>query len=232
MRQRRDDITRPAGVREDSYVSGGWFFKRAWGWTTVPRVVGFGGAVIGDRTMRLFLHRPDLDADDVTTVRRYLAWKYGYGRLFGWFLVAAGVLVALANLPVAALQLPWSLVVAALAVALVDVAVVRYLRSRAATGLAATRSASGEVTTGRHRRFKGDLPPLVTPEEVVVVGDLLDQISALHQDRLLDTHEWDAARWWVWDVLGTSPRSRVAVGWKPLIERLDGLREQAARRAA
>lgn len=214
--------TVPRKVDPDSH----WFFPRDWGWVTSPLTLG--GTMIGDRGVRLFLPRPDLNDHDRQTVGRYLGWRFGIGRVALWLLLAVATLLLVGG------PVPWLWVVAAGALAgfLIDAAVIRILRRRASTGLDSTRTARSVVRQGKRRLFGNDTPPFIGTPEVLIVSDLLDQISALRRDRLLEDREWVEACWWCWDVLEASPTTRTAVGWRSLIGRLEALLDRAATRAA
>lgn len=212
----------PREVDPDSH----WFFPRDWGWVVSP--LTFGGIMVGDRGVRLFLPRPDLGDHDRKAVGHYLGWRFGVGRVALWLLLAVATLL-LAGGPV-----PWLWVVAAGAFVgfLIDAAVTRILRKRASTGLDFTKTARSVVRQGIRRLFGPDTPPFIGTPEVLTVIDLLDQISALRRDRLLEDREWVEACWWCWGVLEASPTTRAAVEWRSLIGRLEALLDRAATRAA
>lgn len=215
------------GQKSEPY-RGAWLTRRGWGWVATPRILP--GGVLGAHDIQLFFYRPDLPAYDVARVSRYLSYKYGTARLY-YLLPALAVLICLSALPA-----PVSGIVlfgaTLFTCAVADAVTLRVLRRRADSGLGATRSARSAVTIGRSRILGPDVKPKIHNEDLTQVLAALDLVDSLHEDRLIETHEWDQVRWLVWDVFGTRQMSQDAIGWPTAIARLDELIQRAARRLA
>lgn len=217
--------------RDRSYVER-WVVPRPWGWVTMPAVSL--GLPLGEPRVRLVMPRPDLEPSAVQAVGRLLAWRYGpvrVGVLLAVMLAGLGLLLPLIHGSSVPLSIAAAGAVGATAVGL-DLLISNVLKRRAAAGLSATRIAATTVILGKRQRFGKDIPTHIVTPQVTDVIDLLDQLAALHEDHLVEDHEWLAARWRCWEVLEATPLTREAVGWAPLITNLEGLIQQAGRRTA